>query len=114
MEGLPRRAKAVIWQCQDRNIDQPAPAPVVLVVEINQGVPLLARIIVQIHPASPAIFLPAQIELSILTSSGQTIIQAMSRSIDNYLQLPFEGKPGESFQVKLVLGAYQIIENFQI
>ena len=112
--GMARRAKILSWQSQVEHLSEPEPQPVVLVVEINQGSPLLARVIIQMHPVSPSTCLPPNIALSIVDQDGQTIIQATSRVIDNYLQLPFKAEPGELFQVKLELGPYQITENFQL
>jgi hypothetical protein len=113
--GTACRTKTLAWQpLQGINSSEQAPEPLVLVVEINQGAPLLARVTIQVHPESRSLCLPPQLVCSIVDPAGRTIIQATSRSIDNYLQLPFKGEPGESFQVKLVLNQYQIIEHFQI
>lgn len=112
--GLARRAKALKWQGPGNPVNEPEPEPIILVVEIIQEAPLLTRVMIQMHPANPSTYLPTDIKCSILDQSQKSIIQTTSRSIDNYLQFPFKGEPGESFQVKLVLGSYLIIENFQI
>ena len=84
---------------------------VALTPQANQEV----SIRVQLHPASGAIYLPANIKLALLTESGEIIQSVQSREEDNYVQLPrFDGEVGECFSIQVAVDERQITENFVI
>lgn len=72
-------------------------------------------ILVQIHPAQGKPYLPSDLRLAVLSEAGETLKQVSSRSLDNYIQLPyFQGISGESFSIQITLDRACSIENFVI
>jgi Protein of unknown function (DUF1822) len=72
-------------------------------------------ILVQIHPAQGKPYLPSDLRLAVLSEAGETLKQVSSRSLDNYIQLPyFQGISGESFSIQITLDRACSIENFAI
>lgn len=68
----------------------------------------------QVLPANGLICLPRGLQLVVLDESGATVIEAQARSMDNQLQIEFDGCPKELFAVKVTLGDASITENFVI
>ena len=68
-------------------------------------------ICVQLHPVNQT-YLPANLELLILESSGEVFMQAQARWADNYIQLQFIGEPGEHFTAQIKLGDIYHSEQF--
>jgi hypothetical protein len=72
-------------------------------------------ILVQVHPAQGKPYLPSDLNLAVLSEAGETLKQVSSRSLDNYIQLPyFQGISGESFSIQITLDRACSIENFVI
>jgi hypothetical protein len=107
-EDVVRRAKLI-----DLGI-QLAEQNVVLVVELKAESTQKIEVCLQLHPTSNLIYLPAELELTVLDDSGAIFMQARSRDADNYVQLQFNGKPGEYFSVKVASDRANITENFAI
>ena len=69
----------------------------------------------QLHPAPGETYLPANLELAILSESGEMLREVRSRSLDNFIQLPpFQGTPGEKFQIAIALDGTTLTEAFII
>jgi hypothetical protein len=84
---------------------------VVLTPEANEQVGIL----VQVHPAKGQRYLPAQLQLTVLAETGEVLKEVSSRSLDNYMQLPyFQGVAGESFQIQITLDRFYLTEKFLI
>ena len=87
---------------------------VALVVEIRPESAEKTGILLQLHPHSKQIYLPPQIQLTVIDETGATFLEAEARSADNYIQLQFSGRPRERFSVKVTLGEISLTENFAI
>jgi Protein of unknown function (DUF1822) len=103
--------------CQAKLIDlgmQLAGCSVVLIVEIGRDAEGTLDVVLQVHPCHFQAYLPPDLQLLVLDDSETVFMEVQSRSADNYIQLQFSGKPGESFSVKVALGEASITENFEI
>jgi Protein of unknown function (DUF1822) len=84
---------------------------VVLTPEENEQVGIL----VQVHPAQGKPYLPPDLKLAVLSERGEKLKEVCSRSLDNYIQLPyFQGIVGERFQIQICLDRVCMKENFII
>ncbi|GAA6623680.1 DUF1822 family protein [Scytonema sp. NUACC26] len=69
-------------------------------------------ILVQVYPTRNEKYLPPNLKL-VLLESGKALQEARSRSRDYYIQLNrFKGLPGSSFSLQLILGNFNITEDF--
>lgn len=87
---------------------------VALIVELRLVSDQKIDILLQVHPTGSQIYLPPQLQLTVLDASEQLFLEAQARKADNYIQLQFSGKPGEKFSVKVTLASDSIMENFII
>ncbi|MFW6296224.1 MAG: DUF1822 family protein [Halothece sp.] len=70
---------------------------------------------VQLHPATEESFLPANVQLRLLTDTGEVLEEVRSRLSDDYIQLPrFRGHSGERFRIQVALDAASVTEDFII
>jgi hypothetical protein len=107
-ESVVRRAKLL-----DLGI-QLAEQKIVLLVELKAESSQKTEICLQVHPTNNLIYLPAELELTVLDDSGKVFMQAQARSADNYIQLQFNGQPGEYFSVKVATDRASVTEDFAI
>lgn len=76
---------------------------------------LQMEILVQMHPMGGEISLPADLRMSLLSSSGEVLQEVRSRSHDNYIQLKrFRGLPGECFDIQVAFHETCLTEMFKI
>jgi Protein of unknown function (DUF1822) len=68
-------------------------------------------IMLRVYPIEPEPYVPEDLKLILLDESGQTY-EVVARPNDFYLQLQFNGNPGERFGVQVLLGEAQITEEF--
>jgi hypothetical protein len=68
-------------------------------------------IMLRVYPIENEPYVPEDLKLILLDESGQTY-EVVARHNDLYLQLKFNGNPGERFGVQVVLGKTQIAEEF--
>lgn len=87
---------------------------VALIVELRAVSDHKRDILLQVHPTGSQVYLPPQLQLTVLDAAGAVFLEAQARKADNYIQLQFSGKPGEKFSVKVALGDRSIMENFMI
>ncbi|MBD1847407.1 DUF1822 family protein [Cyanobacteria bacterium FACHB-63] len=74
-----------------------------------------AEILVQVHPVPEEPYLPSNLQLHLLSETGERLQTVRSREYDNYIQLSrFQGTPGESFDLQLILGRNSLTESFVI
>lgn len=71
-------------------------------------------VIARLYPNGEDAYLPPDVKLIILEESGEVFLEATSRSADNWIQLEFQGEPGERFSIKIELGEASITDNFMI
>lgn len=73
------------------------------------------EILVQVHPIPEVPHLPSNLQLNLLSETGEVLQGVRSRDHDNYIQLKcFEGTPGECFDIQLILGTNSLTETFVI
>jgi hypothetical protein len=88
---------------------------VVLLIALTPAGREQVGIQVQVHPAFGETYLPPNMEITVLSETGQPLKHVRSRSLDNYIQLPFfQGYPGERFQLALSYEQVQWMEQFSI
>lgn len=86
---------------------------VVLVLTLALTEDQSVNALVQVHPALGAAYLPAHLQLKMLSESGKVMQEVWSRSQDSYIQLKrFSGQGGDHFRLQVVLNDASITENF--
>lgn len=68
----------------------------------------------RLYPLGDASHLPEGLKVTILDEANTVCLAAQSRSIDDYLQLHFRGRPGEPFTIQVAFEEVCIAENFVI
>jgi Protein of unknown function (DUF1822) len=87
---------------------------VALLVTISPHPPNQFTVLIQLHPTSGNLYLPAEIKLILYSKAGKLLQEVTARSRDNYIQLkPFKGETGKQFSVAISLGDQQITEAFE-
>mgnify|MGYP002777087868 CR=1 FL=1 len=70
---------------------------------------------VQVVPVGGVPILPAQLRLTLISSSEKILQEVQSREQDNYIQLkPFKGKPGINFSIEVSLNDVKVRETFEL
>lgn len=88
---------------------------VALLVAVTPEADQKMGILVQVHPVTGETHLPANLNLNLLSESGELLQDIQSRSHDHYIQLKrFRGKPGECFSIQVAFGNLKITEQFVI
>lgn len=86
---------------------------VVLVLTLSTNDDQTISALAQVHPASGASCLPPQLQLKMLSESGEVMQEVWSRGQDNHIQLKrFSGQKGDRFRLQVVLEDISITENF--
>jgi hypothetical protein len=95
--------------------DEAEDLSVVLILNLLQTKGDGQRVIrVQLLPSSPSAHLPTNLILRILDVDQASFLKAQSRLADNYLQLLFNGLPGEQFHLSLEYKDQRVTETFVI
>jgi hypothetical protein len=87
---------------------------VILVVALTPENDKEMDISVEVRPTSGQTYLPPNLQLMVLDEVGAVLMEAQTRSANNFIQLQFSGFPGERFSVKIALGDVSVSENFVI
>lgn len=70
---------------------------------------------IQALPVGGQSTLPAQLKLTLLSSTDKILQEVQSREHDNYIQLkPFKGKPGINFSIEVSLNGVKVREGFEL
>ncbi len=70
---------------------------------------------VQLHPASGQTYLPPNIKLALVSLSGTTLQEFISRSQDNFIKLKrFTCPIGKSFKIQVGIDNFSIVEKFVV
>lgn len=70
---------------------------------------------VQLHPDSGSTYLPANLQLALLSETGEMLKSVQSRSQDNYIQLQrFKCSSGHRFSLQVTLDELDITEDFLV
>lgn len=68
---------------------------------------------VRLYPAPQGRYLPPNVQLILLSETGEILSEVQSRLQDNYIQLPrFRGMPEEQFSITVRLGEASVTERF--
>jgi Protein of unknown function (DUF1822) len=85
----------------------------VLLVGISPKIDDKYNVRVQVHPVRGDLYLPSQVKLMLLSSSGAFLQEAVSRNYDHYIQLKrFKSLAGTNFTIQVVYGNVTIKEDF--
>lgn len=87
---------------------------VALVLEVGRENESVVNVGVRVYPLGGLMYLPVGLMLTILDETETVCLTAQARSIDNYLQLCFRGRPGEPFTTQVTLDDVRIVEHFVI
>lgn len=88
---------------------------VVLLVAVAPENDTEVGIRVQVHPPLGQTYLPANLNLALLSDTGETLREIPSRRLDNFIQLPyFRCRPGERFSLQLKFNQAQVTEDFVV
>ncbi|MEM9265841.1 MAG: DUF1822 family protein [Cyanobacteria bacterium P01_F01_bin.13] len=87
---------------------------VALVLEVEQDNDSIVNVGVRIYPLGGPLYLPEGLVVTVLDETDTVCLTAQARSVDNYLQLYFRGRPGEPFKTQVTLGDVCVVENFII
>ncbi|KAF3886926.1 MULTISPECIES: DUF1822 family protein [Nostocales] len=107
-DSLTKRGKLIDLGIQIAN------QPVMLIVEIRPDINSQTSVRLQVHPTGNSSYLIPGLQLTVLDGSGAVFLESQARSADNYIQLQFQGEPGEQFSVKLGLNDASVTEHFVI
>ena len=89
--------------------------PVVLLVTVVPAADEKVGINVQVLPTGEDRFLPAQLKLSLFSSTDKVLQEIISRTQDNYIQLrPFRGRSGIRFRIEVALNEAKVSETFEL
>jgi len=71
------------------------------------------RVVVQLHPSSSDVFLPANLTLSLLSDTGETLQSVQTTEQDNYIQLRrFRCPVGTAFSLQIQWEDSTVVEDF--
>ncbi len=87
---------------------------VALLVAILEKAGGNVAVLLRVYPMKNQVYLPSNLELVVLDEEGETFLDAVARSADNFIQLKFGGSRAERFSVRVGLGDAAIIEDFVI
>lgn len=71
-------------------------------------------ILLQVYPTGREIYLPPQLKLALLDTTGKVLRKVTAQLADLFIQLKFSGELGESFSVKICIGEAETTEHFII
>lgn len=88
--------------------------PVSLIVKIAEENQYKINIVLQIHPTGNVAYLPKDLQLILVSPSGEFLYQEQASDATNLMSAKLDGKPGESFQVQVGLNDVSVTEYFVI
>lgn len=86
---------------------------VALAIELQQIDNSEIEIWVEVYPLKPNIYLPENLNLSVLDDKGSEVIKAEARTTEN-IQVQFIADPGELFGVRVALEEVSVTESFLV
>ncbi|MBD2777463.1 DUF1822 family protein [Iningainema tapete] len=84
-----------------------------LVVKITSESETEVDILTQVHPFGE-IALPEGVKLIISDESGATVLEAVSREEDNWIQQEFSAELGEKFRITVAFGESKVTKEFEV
>ncbi len=114
-EIYPEKNKAVVGRAKSIDLGMELVGHgVTLVVVLTPETNEQTGVHLRVFPSGNQTYLPVNIQLAVLDDSGKRVLEATSRTLDNWIQLQFTGEIGEEFSVRVGLGNACITENFVI
>lgn len=102
-----RRAKRINLETPDSS------QTLALILELNSEPDGRIGIRTQLYPTGDNAYLPANLQLALLSTSGESLQSVQTREQDNYIQLRrFKCKPGKRFNLQVSLGDVSLKEEF--
>lgn len=89
-------------------------AVVALLVDVRAEAEAETEIRLQIHPLDPQTHIPVGLQLAVLDTTDEVLVDAIATGTEDFLELQIEGVSGEEFRVQVRLNAYQETELFVI
>ncbi|HIK18430.1 MAG TPA: DUF1822 family protein [Leptolyngbyaceae cyanobacterium M33_DOE_097] len=77
--------------------------PIALVVKLTQRDQLTVEILLQVYPLGRSSYLEPGLSLAVMESAETPLLEAQAQANDDYLQLVFQGEPGETFAVRITI-----------
>lgn len=109
------RMRSAAEPCRGKVIDLASlQQSIILLVDLNQQQEKDIYITVEIHPSGDRLFLPENLQVTILNEQGTAIMQAIASDTNQNIQFDFIGEPGERFSIQTVLGKTSVTEDFVI
>lgn len=71
-------------------------------------------ILLQVYPTGREIYLPPQLKLALLDTTGKVLKKVTAQLADLFIQIKFSGELGEAFSVKICIGEAETTEHFII
>ncbi|BAZ13211.1 hypothetical protein NIES4071_50500 [Calothrix sp. NIES-4071] len=84
-----------------------------LVVKVTSDKTEELGILTQVHPFGKT-SLPEGVKLIVSDEFGETVLEAVSREEDNWIQSEFSADLGEKFQIKVVYGDSEVSKEFEV
>ena len=72
------------------------------------------EIILRLYPMGDRVYLPENIQMAVLDEAANSLLDAFSKSSDEFIQIKLDGLPGEQFGVQVEFGKQSITKNFVI
>jgi Protein of unknown function (DUF1822) len=88
--------------------------PISLIVKIAEEDRHKINIVLQIRPTGNVAYLPKDLQLILVSASGEFLHQEQAGDATNLLSVELDGKQGESFQVQVGLNDVSVTEYFVI
>lgn len=108
-EGAVRRAKLLDLDLQI------GAKTVVLAMAVIQNTDATLGVRAQLFPRSGDRYLPANLQLTMFSETGEVLQQICSRDCDNFIQLRrFSGHPEDRFSIEIALGSVKVCEEFVV
>lgn len=106
--------KATIKQAKIINLGvQLDDLEILLAITVVPNVDNTIKVRVQVFPVSNEPYLPEQLQLAMLSETGEILQEVRSRRHDNYIQLrSFRGTSGDRFDIQLELNHVKVVESF--
>lgn len=108
-EATIKRGKLIEWETDH------APQAVILLATIANQTEGKVSVSFQLYPSSAQNYLPENIELNLLSTSGEVLRLVKARSQDNYIRLPrFTVNSGFEFSLQIKLEQFSLTEQFVV
>jgi len=85
---------------------------VALLVDVRAESDSQIEIRLQIHPLEPQTHIPVGLQLAVLDTTDEVLVDAIATGMEDFLELQIEGVSGEEFRVQVRFNEDQEVESF--